>query len=104
MRARMYPATARQLATALNIGADQLAAFLSEARGGDGGRVSSPEIPPLPSDRRARLPVPLTWLLGRESEVAMVLGLMRDPDARLVTLVGPRGIGKTRLAIEAPAP
>jgi predicted ATPase len=103
VRAKIYPATARQLATALNIGGDQLAGFLSEARGGDGGRVSSPEIPPLPSDRRARLPVPLTWLLGRESEVAMVLGLIRDPDARLVTLVGPGGIGKTRLAIEVAA-
>ena len=103
LRATIYPATARQLATSLEIGGDQLAAFLSEARGGDGGRGLLTEIGPIPSDQRARLPVPLTRLLGRESEVATVLGLMRDPGSRLVTLVGPGGIGKTRLAIEVAA-
>lgn len=103
LRETIYPATARQLATALNIGADKLAAFLSGARGEDGGGASSWGVVPLPSDQRARLPVPLTRLLGRESEVAVILGLMRDRRARLVTLVGPGGIGKTRLAIEVAA-
>lgn len=103
LRETIYPATARKLATALNIGADKLAAFLSGARGEDGGRASSSAVVALPSDQRARLPVPLTRLLGRESEVAVILGLMRDRRARLVTLVGPGGIGKTRLAIAVAA-
>lgn len=47
----------------------------------------------------ARFPVPLTPLVGRDSEVQGVVGLLRE-HARLVTLHGPGGIGKTRLALE----
>ena len=50
--------------------------------------------------RRRRLPAPPSRLLGREQEVAMVLALLRG-DARLVTLTGPGGIGKTRIALQA---
>jgi predicted ATPase len=39
-------------------------------------------------------------MLGRESELAICLAMIRDPDMRLITLVGPGGIGKTRLATE----
>lgn len=53
-------------------------------------------VPP----RRA-LAAPLTQLIGRESEVEAVVRMVRDEGARLVTLTGPGGIGKSRLSIEA---
>ncbi|WP_433213686.1 diguanylate cyclase [Dactylosporangium sp. CS-047395] len=55
--------------------------------------------PAAPKRRRTRLPVPMTKLVGRDRETARVAGLVRD--GRLVTLVGPGGIGKTRLSLAA---
>jgi predicted ATPase len=48
-------------------------------------------------------PGPLTSLIGREGDLARLHALLDDPACRLVTLVGPGGIGKTRLALEAGA-
>ena len=48
--------------------------------------------------RHMTLPVPLTSLVGRQREVELVRGLLGS-DARLITILGPGGIGKTRLAI-----
>ncbi len=47
------------------------------------------------------IPAPLTPLVGRQRETEELLDLLWRPDVRLVTLLGPGGIGKTRLAIEA---
>ncbi len=48
----------------------------------------------------SRLPVPTTHLVGRDREATELSGLVRSPGFRLVTLSGPGGSGKTRLAIE----
>ncbi|MFJ4650194.1 BTAD domain-containing putative transcriptional regulator [Nocardia sp. NPDC088792] len=48
-----------------------------------------------------RLPTPITSFVGRETELAQLLPLLAQ--ARLVTLIGPGGTGKTRLAVEAGA-
>jgi predicted ATPase/DNA-binding SARP family transcriptional activator len=53
--------------------------------------------------RRHNLPAPLTPLVGRERELAEIKGFLAAPGCRLLTLVGPGGCGKTRLAIEAAA-
>ena len=47
------------------------------------------------------LPLQLTRFFGREREIALLRGLVLGGEARLVTLTGPGGTGKTRLAIEA---
>ncbi|WP_166355974.1 AfsR/SARP family transcriptional regulator [Phytoactinopolyspora limicola] len=52
----------------------------------------------VPSTARSTIPVPLTELIGRSDEVAAVSALLRAH--RLVTLTGPGGVGKTRLAVE----
>jgi predicted ATPase/DNA-binding winged helix-turn-helix (wHTH) protein len=49
------------------------------------------------------LPTPRTSLIGREDEVRKAAEFLLDPNTRLVTLTGPGGAGKTRLAIAAAA-
>jgi predicted ATPase len=48
----------------------------------------------------SNLPVQRTGFVGRDMEVAAAKELLRRPDVRLVTVTGPGGIGKTRLAVE----
>jgi predicted ATPase len=50
---------------------------------------------------RSNLPAPVTSLIGREQEVGGLRAYLSDDTIRLVTLIGPPGVGKTRLSIEA---
>ncbi len=59
------------------------------------------EFPPLKTLYRTNLPVPATPFLGREHELADVRELLARDDARLLTLTGAGGSGKTRLALHA---
>jgi predicted ATPase/class 3 adenylate cyclase len=61
------------------------------------------EFPPLKSLSRTNLPIPATPFLGRGRELTEVLDLLARPDVRLLTLTGPGGTGKTRLALQAGA-
>src|SRR5262249_40296355 len=51
--------------------------------------------------REFRVPVPLTSFVGRRRELDALRAHMLLPEVRLLTLTGPAGAGKTRLAIEA---
>src|SRR5947207_11400797 len=64
-------------------------------------QLGAGRFPPLRTISNTNLPVPLSSFVGREREVARVLSLVREEGARLVTLAGPGGTGKTRLALEA---
>jgi predicted ATPase len=66
-------------------------------------QLGTDDFPPLATLHETNLPVPATPFLGREREVDQVATLLRRPDVRLVTLTGPGGSGKTRLALHAAA-
>ena len=100
-RRHPQPHTVRSLANALNLSDASRSAFFATVPKRAGGALS-------PSGARidtfalpATLPAaPPTPLLGRERDVATVLALIEKGEARLLTLTGPGGVGKTRLVLE----
>ncbi len=102
LRQSVYRDTAERLAEALEVSDAEKDNFVSLAR----GRVEGYE----PGSRlnrrtaplgRGHVPVPPTPLVGRDREMEILLGAFRDGLIRAITLIGPGGIGKTRLAAEA---
>jgi predicted ATPase len=63
-------------------------------------QLGDDDFPPVRSLRQTNLPVPSTSFLGRAEELSEVLALLVREDVRVLTLTGPGGIGKTRLALE----
>jgi predicted ATPase/DNA-binding XRE family transcriptional regulator len=96
---------AELLADVLQIPAAEQRAFLQLARGirpdvlpGVASAESGPRPVTQPGDN---LPAPLTSLVDRVNDIAAVSALLTDPSVRWLTLIGPPGIGKTRLSIQS---
>ena len=64
-------------------------------------QLGDDDFPPLKTLYRTNLPIPATPFLGREQELSTVRGMLAQEDARLLTLTGAGGSGKTRLALHA---
>jgi predicted ATPase/DNA-binding XRE family transcriptional regulator len=89
-RRRPYPATVRALADALALPEPERAELAALASGRDRAPAQ-----PAATD----LPAPPTPLIGRDRELEALPGLLVDEQVRLVTLIGPGGVGKTHLAL-----
>jgi predicted ATPase/transcriptional regulator with XRE-family HTH domain len=90
---------AARLADHLAIAPPDRTTFIRAAR----AELDADRIAPLVTfnRRRTNLPAQPTPLIGRVREVQQVCTLLRTPDVRLLTLAGPGGVGKTRLALQA---
>ena len=92
-RRRPHVETVRALSAALDLTGPTRDALLASARA-PAHKAAVDEL------NGISLPLALTVLLGRESDVQMLRRWLADPAARLITLIGPGGVGKTRLALE----
>jgi predicted ATPase/DNA-binding XRE family transcriptional regulator len=95
-----YRETVRLLADALQLSDDDHTALEAAI---DRGRGPATGASPHPDRVIPTLPAAVTPLIGRDQEVASLLSQLRRSDARLFTLTGPPGIGKTRLAVAVAA-
>ena len=95
-RRRPYPQTVRSLAEALALSDDERRRLIASV-----SREASPAVAGSPHD--TMLPTYQAELVGRGEELGLIAGQLSDPDVRLLTLVGPGGVGKTRLAVAAAA-
>jgi predicted ATPase/DNA-binding XRE family transcriptional regulator len=92
-RRRPHVETVRALCAALDLSGPTRDALLASAR----APARATAVDEL---NHVSLPLPLTALLGRDPDVKALRDLLADPATRLVTLIGPGGVGKTRLALE----
>jgi predicted ATPase/DNA-binding CsgD family transcriptional regulator/DNA-binding XRE family transcriptional regulator len=92
-------AMVERLAQALELPADQRALFARVAR----GQAPEPAAPAAPLRLQPIPPPAPVGLIGRGDERGELLRRLRAPGQRLITLIGPGGIGKTSLALQAAA-
>ena len=93
-RQRPYLHTVLALAGALELSDDQRSGLVRAAR----PQRAAEQQPSVPLPAAPPMPVPLTPLLGRDHDVAAITSLLAAGSVRLLTLLGPGGVGKTRLA------
>ena len=93
-RRRPHVDTVRALSAALDLAPSVRDAFVASAR----PPAHDAAVDELSA--AAALPIPLTSLIGRDRDVELLQRWLDDPAVRLITLIGPGGVGKTRLALE----
>jgi len=92
-RRRPHVETVRALSAALDLSGAGRDALLASAR-------TSTRATPVGELSRVSLLLPLTTLLGRDADVKVLRQWLAESSTRLITLTGPGGAGKTRLALE----
>ncbi|MBC8074852.1 MAG: helix-turn-helix domain-containing protein, partial [Chloroflexales bacterium] len=95
---------AERFAHTLAVPPEERAAFLARARGllpPDHLATAGEPRSPITLTTPAPLPLEPTPFIGRAAELQQLHRMLADPDCRLLTLLGPGGIGKTRLALRA---
>lgn len=96
---------AERLAEIFNIPPNEQLAFLRFARGELHSRIADTQedAPWTTSAKlpRSNLPIMVTSMVGREKEITELRNYLSRADVHVVTLIGPPGVGKTRLSIEA---
>jgi predicted ATPase/transcriptional regulator with XRE-family HTH domain len=92
-RRRPHVETVRALCAALDLSGPTRDALLASAR-------APTRATAVDGLNHVSLPLPLTALLGRDTDVKALRDVLADPATRLITLIGPGGVGKTRLALE----
>ncbi len=95
-------ALAREMARVLEIPVEEIEAFVNFARGKGAPLVLSRRSSKTPwrvEPNRYSLPAPTTNLIGRARELDVMRATLQKPATRLLTLVGPPGVGKTRMAL-----
>lgn len=90
-----YLDTIRSLTSALHLDVTESAAFEAAASGRGTSAPGQVEV----RAHLRQLPAEVNSLIGRDCDVSAIAALLRRPSKRLVTLVGPGGVGKTRLGI-----
>lgn len=70
-------------------------------QGGSRWSSAPPRLSAVPAPESAAIETPALPFLGREEELARIAAALVDPACRILTLVGPGGMGKTRLAVQA---
>jgi predicted ATPase/transcriptional regulator with XRE-family HTH domain len=95
---------AERLADSLMVAAEERAALITLARA-EPYRDVAPAVPVhqllAPQRLPSKLPTPLTRLIGRDQDLAAVRNVLLRGEVRLLTLLGPPGIGKTSLSLAA---
>ena len=101
IKTRPHLETIRLLVDALALNPAERVALAAAARPGTASAARahhSPQTTP-----KLRLPIPPTPLVGRNDDIRSIVDLLTQDETRLMTLTGPGGVGKTRLALAATA-
>jgi predicted ATPase/transcriptional regulator with XRE-family HTH domain len=98
-RKRPHPDTLRRLAEALGLDEEARSNLVAALRPREEALPGPAPVIGSPVTSMDDVPDPMTPLIGREREVAVVEHLLLHADGRLLTLIGPGGVGKTRLAV-----